>query len=30
MDSSLKRRVVVLGDELAADLFAKDDPSARR
>jgi putative ABC transport system permease protein len=26
MDSSLKRRVVVLGDELATDLFAKDDP----
>jgi putative ABC transport system permease protein len=26
MDSALKRRVVVLGDELAADLFAKDDP----
>jgi putative ABC transport system permease protein len=26
MDSALKRRVVVLGDELATDLFAKDDP----
>jgi putative ABC transport system permease protein len=26
MDSSLKRRVAVLGDELAADLFAKEDP----
>ena len=26
MDSSLKRRVVVLGDELSTDLFAKDDP----
>jgi putative ABC transport system permease protein len=26
MDSTLKRRVVVLGDELASDLFAKDDP----
>ena len=26
MDSSLKRRVAVLGDELATDLFAKDDP----
>ena len=26
MDSTLKRRVVVLGDELATDLFAKDDP----
>jgi putative ABC transport system permease protein len=26
MDSALKRRVVVLGDELATDLFAKDEP----
>jgi len=26
LDSTLKRRVVVLGDELATDLFAKDDP----
>jgi putative ABC transport system permease protein len=26
LDSALKRRVVVLGDELATDLFAKDDP----
>jgi putative ABC transport system permease protein len=26
MDSTLKRRVVVLGDELATDLFAKEDP----
>jgi putative ABC transport system permease protein len=26
MDSSLKRRVAVLGDELATDLFAKADP----
>ena len=26
MDSDLKRRVVVLGDELATDLFGKDDP----
>ena len=26
MDSALKRRVVVLGDELATDLFGKDDP----
>jgi putative ABC transport system permease protein len=26
MDSALKRRVAVLGDELATDLFAKDDP----
>jgi putative ABC transport system permease protein len=26
MDSALKRRVVVLGDELATDLFAKEDP----
>src|SRR5258708_3657715 len=26
LDSSLKRRVVVLRDELATDLFAKDDP----
>ena len=26
MDSTLKRRVVVLGDALATDLFAKDDP----
>jgi putative ABC transport system permease protein len=25
LDSALKRRVVVLGDELATDLFAKDD-----
>jgi putative ABC transport system permease protein len=26
MDSALKRRSVVLGDELATDLFGKDDP----
>jgi putative ABC transport system permease protein len=26
LDSTFKRRVVVLGDELATDLFAKDDP----
>src|SRR5438874_4140268 len=26
LDSALKRRVVVLGDELATDLFGKDDP----
>jgi putative ABC transport system permease protein len=26
MDSALKRRVVILGDELATDLFAKEDP----
>jgi putative ABC transport system permease protein len=26
MDASQKRRVVVLGDELATDLFGKDDP----
>jgi putative ABC transport system permease protein len=26
MDSALKRRTVVLGDELATDLFGKDDP----
>ena len=26
IDSTLKRRVVVLGDALATDLFAKDDP----
>jgi putative ABC transport system permease protein len=26
MDSALKRRVAVLGDELATDLFAKEDP----
>jgi putative ABC transport system permease protein len=26
MDSGLKRRVVVLGDELATDLFGKDNP----
>ena len=26
MDSALKRRVVVLGDTLATDLFGKDDP----
>jgi putative ABC transport system permease protein len=26
MDSALKRRVVVLGDELATDLFAKENP----
>src|SRR5678816_2740922 len=29
MDSALKRRVVVLGDELASDLFAKEDPIGR-
>jgi putative ABC transport system permease protein len=30
MDSAKKRRVVVLGDELATDLFGKDNPIGRK